>query len=187
MTPKPFVAFASLVVLSALAFGQFVRNPKTEQPICDKLGAVAPGAVETFQQATSAMDKGEFQQAIPLFQSVLRQAPLFTPAMRRLGASLAASGQLNEGLTYSRRALKIERSAENLASLAQLLAYPTPTTHGTDEQLRMALPLAKEAVEKYSGPDDASYLRCSRSLPLLTRVWRIFARPQRRSCRSILG
>jgi tetratricopeptide (TPR) repeat protein len=107
MTPKPFVAFASLALLSALAFGQFVRNPKTEQPICDQLGAVALGAVETFQQATSAMDKREFQQAIPLFQSVLQQAPLFTPAMRRLGASLAESGQLDEGLTYSRRALKI--------------------------------------------------------------------------------
>jgi hypothetical protein len=57
------------------------------------------------------MDKGEFQQAIPLFESVLQQAPLFTPAMRRLGASLAESGQLDVGLTYSRRALKIERSA----------------------------------------------------------------------------
>lgn len=167
MTPKPFVAFAALALLSALTFGQSVRNPKTEQPVCDKLAAVAPGAVETFQQATSTMDKGEFQQAIPLFKSVLQQAPLFTPAMRRLGASLAASGQLDEGLTYSRRALKIERSAENLASLARVLAYPTPTTHGTDEQQRIALPLAKEAVEKYSGPDDASYLSLFAQLALV--------------------
>lgn len=168
MRTKFITAFAALILFSVSTVAQPpVRNPKTEQQIIDKLAAVAPPAVESFQRATSAMDKGDYPQAIPLFQAVLRQAPLFTPALRRLGASLAESGQVEEGLKYSRTAVKIERSPENLASLAQVLAFPAPGKQGTEEQMQMALPLAKEASEKYSGPDDSSYLTLTAQLALV--------------------
>ena len=43
--PRFFTAFAAVVLLGTL------RDPKKEQVICDKLAAVAPRAVETFQRA----------------------------------------------------------------------------------------------------------------------------------------
>ena len=156
---RHLVAVAALVLLCLSSFGQqqrAARDPKVEQKVRDKLAAIAPQAVDSFQRATEAMDTSDYQAAIPLFQQVLQQAPSFTPAMRRLGASLAGSGKVDEGLTYCRSAVQIERSPENLANLAQVLAYPTPNKRGSAEQMVEALHLAKEAADNYHG-DDASY------------------------------
>jgi Zn-dependent protease with chaperone function len=167
MRPRFFALLSILILLSAAAFGQRgARNPRTEQDIANGLASVAPTAVETFQDATTALDKEDYEQAISLYREVLQQAPRFTPAMRRLGASLAASGQIEEGLTYSERAVKIERSPENLASLAQVLARPSQTQQGTEEQKQRALQLAQEASNRYTGPDDLSYLSLVAGLAL---------------------
>jgi len=62
--------FALALALSGvMVYGQAVRNPKTEKVICDELAAEAPGAVETFQRATMAMDRGAYQQAADLRRS----------------------------------------------------------------------------------------------------------------------
>jgi len=150
--------FALALALSGvMVYGQAVRNPKTEKVICDELAAEAPGAVETFQRATMAMDRGAYQQAADLYREVLKQAPTFSPASRRLGSSLAALGRIDEGLVLVENAVKIERSPENLASLAQVLAYPAPSKQGTPAQKETALMLAREAAEQYQGSDGASY------------------------------
>lgn len=158
MRSRPIGVIAALVLFCVPTFGQqpFARNPKVEQPICDKLAAIAPQAVDPFQRATAAMDARKYEEAIPLFQQVLQQAPSFTPAMRRLGASLAGSGKVDEGLIYCRSAVQIERSPENLANLAEVLSYPAPNQQGSAAQMQEALPLAKEASDNYHG-DEASY------------------------------
>ena len=114
-----FTGFAAVMLLGTLVYGQQgPRDPKKEQVICDKLAAVAPGAVETFQRATLAMDKQDYPQAAQLYREVLDQAPAFPPALRRLGVSLAGLGQTSDGLALVENAVSIERSPENLASLA---------------------------------------------------------------------
>lgn len=171
MRSRLVVAFLAFLLLCVSAFGQqrgrFSRNAKTEQGILDQLAAIAPQAVDAFQRATSAMDTEDYQTAISLYQQVLQQAPLFTPAMRRLGASLSATGKTQEGLDYCQRAVQIERTPENLVSLSQLLAYPAPNQHGSQSQMQTAFSLAKEAVDKYSG-EDASYLSLLAGLALNT-------------------
>jgi tetratricopeptide (TPR) repeat protein/Zn-dependent protease with chaperone function len=153
-----FSALAVLVLFSAAVYGQqAARNPKKEQVILKRLADVAPGAVELFQRATVAMDKGDYPQAVQLYREVTQLAPTFSPAVRRLGLSLAAEGQTDDALTLLENAVKIERSPENLASLAQILAYPTEGKEGTQAQREMALTLAKEANERYQGSDDPSY------------------------------
>jgi len=162
--------FATFALLCLSAYGQQpTRNPKIEQTICGKLAATAPQAVDPFQRATAAMDAGNYQEAAALYRQVLQQAPLFTPAMRRLGASLAGSGQIDEGLTYNQQAVKIERTPENLASLAQLLAFPAPDHPGSASQLQDAFRLAREACDNYSGEDDASYFLLYAQLALMVR------------------
>src|SRR5215468_3548888 len=123
--PRLFTAFAAVVLLATSVYGQQgVRDPKKEQAICDKLAAVAPGSVETFQRATVAMDKHDYQQAAQLYREVVKQAPAFSPALRRLGFSLAGLGQTEDAIALGENAVKIERSPDNLISLAELLAYP---------------------------------------------------------------
>ena len=149
---------AVIFLFSAILYGQqHARNPKKEQLILDKLAAVAPGAVETFQRGTEALDKGDYAQAIQLYREVTKQAPTFSPALRRLGFSLAAVGQTDDGLTLLDKAVTIERSPENLASLAQVLAHPSQGKEGTEAQREMALTLVKEANEKVQSTDDPSY------------------------------
>jgi tetratricopeptide (TPR) repeat protein len=158
---------AALVLWSATAYAQPpVRNSKKEQAICDKLAAVAPAAVDSFRSATAAMDKRDYQQSAQLYREVLKQAPEFTPAMRRLGFSVAGMGQTDEAIALLESAVKIERSPENLISLAQMLAYPGENKQGTPEQKVRALPLAKEATARDSSSDDSSYAMLTAQIAL---------------------
>jgi hypothetical protein len=50
--------------------------------------AIAPDAVTTFRAATQAMDAGDHREASRLFEEVLREAPTFSPALRRPDPSL---------------------------------------------------------------------------------------------------
>lgn len=162
-----FSALAALVLLSAVVYGQqVVRNPKKEQAICDNLAAIAPPAVGTFQQATLAMDKRDYPQSAQLYREVLKQAPTFTPALRRLGFSLAGLGQTEDALALLESAVKIERSPDNLSSLAEVLAYPGESKQGTPEQKEMALVLAKEATERGQSLDDPSYAMLTAQIAL---------------------
>ena len=90
MHSRLFSALVVLVLFSAALYGQQgARNPKKEQVIWEKLAAVAPEAVQTFKQATVALDNRDYPQAAQLYREVTRRAPTFSPALRRLGFSLA--------------------------------------------------------------------------------------------------
>ena len=170
MRRRSLVAVAAVVWFSLPSVGQqrAARDAKVEQGIRDRLAAIAPHAVDPFQRATVALDAEDYQAAIPLYHQVLEEAPLFTPAMRRLGASLAATGQTDEGLDYCEKAVRLERSPENLVSLAQMLAYPAPNQQGSNAEMQRAFSLAKEAVENYKREEDGSYLSLFANLALTT-------------------
>ena len=153
-----FFAVAAVVLSCLATYGQQpVRNPRKEQVICEKLAAVAPGAVETFQRATVAMDDRDYQQSAQLYREVVNQAPTFSPALRRLGFSLAGLGQTDDAIALLDKAVKIERTPENLISLAEILAYPARNKQGTEPQKAWALMLAREACERDQNSDDPSY------------------------------
>jgi tetratricopeptide (TPR) repeat protein len=170
MQLKLFGAIATLVLLAAVVFGQtVVRNPKKEQPIAEQLALRAPAAVDTFQRATVAMDKRDYQQSAKLYREVLEQAPGFTPAMRRLGFSLAGMGKVDDAVALLESAVKTERSPENLISLAELLAFPGEQKQGTPEQQAKAFDLAKEAAARNEDSGDSSYLELTTQLALNLR------------------
>ena len=113
--------------------------------------------MDAFQRGTVAMDKRDYPQSAQFFRDVLKQAPQFTPAIRRLGFSLVGLGQPDDALKLLENAVQIERSPENLISLAEILAYPGENKQGTLEQKERALPLAKEATARNQSSDDSSY------------------------------
>lgn len=133
------------------------RNAKVEQAIEQKLAAIAPSAVASFQHATVAMDKRDYPQCDQLYRDVLKQAPEFTPALRRLGVCLMGEGKTDDGLALIQKAVQIEGSAENYASLAQALAFPGGGRRATAEDLAKAMALAKQANALAGNTDDPSY------------------------------
>jgi len=144
--------------LAALGHAQgFVRNRGKEEAIEQKLAATAPTAVETFRRATIAMDKRDLGQCVQLYGEVLTQAPQFSPALRRAGMCLVESGKVDEGLAEIDKAVQVERSPENLASLARSLAYPGRNQPVTELQKTRAFSLAKEADAHATDTDDSGY------------------------------
>jgi Zn-dependent protease with chaperone function len=158
MHSRFFAALFGLVLLSTWVYAQQpTRNLKAEQVIWIKLAAAAPGAVEVFQRATAAMDKGDCRQAVQLYREVEKLVPEFSPALRRSGICFARLGQTEEALTQLEEAVKSERTPQNLINLAHILAYPARGKQGTKAQREVALTLAEEADEKYKGSDDPDY------------------------------
>src|SRR5215813_7310502 len=149
---------AFLLVTSAAGAQPSPRNAQVERGIEQQLETVAPDAVRSFQQATVALDKQDNVEAARLYKEVLARAPGFSPALRRLGFALAARGNLEEGLTYARQAVRSERSPENLISLANILAMPVRGQESSTEARTQALALSKEASALRHDDNDSSYL-----------------------------
>jgi len=165
-----FFAVVALFLFTVAACGQqATRDPKKEKVITDELAATAPGAVETFERATAAMDNRDSEHAAQLYSQVIAQAPVFTPALRRLGFCLAALGNTDQAVTLLKKAVTIERSPENLISLAQIMAYPNDKTQGSEPDKEIALALAKEANELDHSSDDPRYATLMAQMALDTK------------------
>jgi hypothetical protein len=122
------------------------RNMKKEAMIWEQLKVIAPGSVEDFKAATTALDTEKYDEAVRLYQGVYKKAPNFDPVMRRLGMSLVLQGKTEEGLALIQKAVEANRNSDNLSALAQYLAYPSDNKQGTPEQKAVAFKLMKEAV-----------------------------------------
>ena len=159
---------AMLLVLSATpGIAQTsVRPAGREQRIERELEAVAPAALPSFKAATVAMDRNDFATAARLFEDVTRQAPRFSPAIRRRGITLMQSGQRDAGLRLIHEALAIERSPENLISLADALVTPVKGQGPSTTVSEQALRLAQEASQKTRSDDDSSYLGLTAQIAL---------------------
>jgi Zn-dependent protease with chaperone function/tetratricopeptide (TPR) repeat protein len=143
-----------IFALALTAFAQTEgRNMEKERRVWEQLEASAPKAVETFKAATVALDKNELAEAARLYEEVLKQAPQFDPALRRLGGSLMFLGRAQEGLAHLEQAIKINRSPENLGATAQALAYPGGNETTNNADMEKALVFAREAYNMRTGDD----------------------------------
>jgi Zn-dependent protease with chaperone function len=153
-----YLAFALMVWSAAVTLAlPPQRNMEKEQRIWQELQTIAPNMVETFKDATTALDKNNFAEAVRLYEAVYKKAPDFDVVMRRLGGSLVLSGRKPEGFALLEAAVKKKESPENLFSLAQALALPSDGSQPRREDLERALPLTRHAVDLYQG-NDPSYL-----------------------------
>ncbi len=170
MTPKT-ILIAIIAILIAMTFAQQGqsqpalqaapgRDMNREKNIWEALEKVAPKSVETFKVATEAFDKGENAQAAKLYSQVMEKAPGFDPVYRRLGSALVLSGKREEGLSYLERAIELNPSPENLATLARLLDSPGEGSQSSRFDKLRALEYAKKALAAYQAQkrnDDPDY------------------------------
>lgn len=150
-----FVAAALLALVALPGVSQTIqRNMKKEAMIWEQLKVIAPGSLEDFKAATTAMDSERYDEAVRLYQAVFKKAPNFDVVMRRLGMCLARQGKGDEGLALIEKAVAANRSADNVSALAQYLAYPSDSKQGTAEQKTRAFALIKEAIAMPKEDDD---------------------------------
>ncbi|HMG32785.1 MAG TPA: M48 family metallopeptidase [Blastocatellia bacterium] len=155
--------FAAIVVASSIATVRaqgsdpYSRNMQKEQRIIDKLKAIAPQQVDNFTAATKAIDRADNETAAKLYYEVLKAAPDFDPAMRRLGGALISSGHAREGFALLNQAVAKNRSPENLITLAQALAMSGNDTNTKKEERQQALSLAAEANHLNEDTTDLGY------------------------------
>src|SRR4051812_11832140 len=159
-----YVLTVALFLLAASAPEGFAQAPQPQQrdlqketQIWKELASISPTSVETFKQATAAMDRGDAKEAVRLYGEVMKKAQNWDVINRRLGLASVEAGQTAEGLTYLRKAVDLKRSPENLISLAQMMAYPDEKTEGSQLDKEKALLLAVEANAKKTDQADPSY------------------------------
>jgi Zn-dependent protease with chaperone function len=158
MRPRNILAsfLLLLLLLPAAASAQAQtpgRDMEKEQKIWDQLQPIAPGSVETFKRATEAFDASNFEKAARLYAEVTKAAPDFTPALRRGGFALAATGRRAEGMALMEKAATLERTPENFGSLAQALGVSTPDHKPSAAEQERAFTLATEADRMASSAD----------------------------------
>ncbi len=117
-----------------------IRDAAKEARIEQQLAASDATQVQDFHAATIAMDKGNNAEAERLFAQVYQAVPTFDAAPRRLGNLLVQDGKREEGLALCRKAVALNRSMENLSTLAYCLAF-TPKGKATPKEQEEALRL----------------------------------------------
>lgn len=142
------------------------RDAAKEEKIRQELQEIAPKAVDAFKAGTDALDQKNYDEAVRLYTEVIKQAPDFDAALRRLGSALSARGNHAEGLEKTQKALSIRRTPENLISHAFALTTPGANNYQpTKSEIDQAFLLAKEAVQKDTG-NDSDYVLLAADLAL---------------------
>jgi Zn-dependent protease with chaperone function/tetratricopeptide (TPR) repeat protein len=180
-----YVSFLRIAVFVALFLFSAVaqppsRDPAEENPVIEELSRAAkPETVESFKTATEALDSGRFEEAETQYREVLKQAPDFEPAMRRLGYALVALGRKAEGLELTKKALDRNRSVENLVGRASsLLSSNDPQYQPTQAEKNEALLLGREAWQKSGSADEGSAVLVAETLLMSDKIeeFKSFAR-----------
>jgi tetratricopeptide (TPR) repeat protein len=161
-----FAGFLTCILFTGLSLAQ-VRDMAKEEKHWQQLQKVAPKALDSFKAGTAALDDGNYAEAVVRYQEVLKQAPDFEPALRRLGNSLTALGNRADGLKLSQKAIDLNRSPDNLLGHAYNLAAFGTDLNVTQAELTQAFVLAKEAMQKDT-QNDPDYAMAVAQLALST-------------------
>ncbi len=123
------------------------RDPNLEKPVELQLGKINPEAVPVYQEATQALDNGNYEKSKQLYEQVIVMAPDFSTAYRRLGYIELGLNNVDRAEELTRKALTLEPNSYNQSSLAIILLQKD-----TPKDSQEAYDLATLAVK--SLPDD---------------------------------
>ena len=127
------------------------RDPNSEKPIELQLGKINSDAIPVYQEATQAMDHGDYATSKQLYEQVIAMAPNFSTAYRRLGYIELNLNNIARAEELTRKALDLEPQSYNQSSLAIILLQKN-----TAKDSQEAFDLATLAVK--SMPEDEQAL-----------------------------
>lgn len=137
--------FAVLCVVLSMCIPMRAETPEEfDARMARELAAKDPSAVSLWREANAARDANRHDEAARLYAQVYERVPSFVPALRRQARAEHDAGRRDAGLQLGRRAVELERSAENMSVLAAMLAEGGMAT---SEDLAAAKALASEAAD----------------------------------------
>lgn len=136
-------ALAVLVALLVSATAG-AENADFDAHVLKLLEQRSPGAAIPYRAADQARRAGDPGKAAEGYRKALELVPDFPHALRRLCQAEAELGERGAALQHCRRAVAVERSADNLASLAMVLV--NMGAGGDEDSVREAVHLAREAA-----------------------------------------
>jgi len=110
------------------------------------LAAHGPEAVALFKQAVAAGERNDDRQERDLYARLAGLVPDFTPALRRQAGCELQLGHHPQAVLLARRAVELEPNADNLESLAMILATGDGATSAPAPDVQEAVSLARRAV-----------------------------------------
>lgn len=128
------------------------RNMQREGEIEQALAQTHPELVAPLRAARIAYDNGNYAAAESLLRNVVTNAPEYDVAWRRLGSCLTQQGKRAEGLPLCERAVTLNRSADNLTTLAFNLVVEQSSRDHRQDYAR-AMQLLREARTLPHGAD----------------------------------
>lgn len=143
-----FISLASISYAQQKDITQ-TRDMEQERIIENRLALINNDLVPTYKAATAALDKQDYKKAEELYLEVIRQAPTFDVAYRRLGLTFMANGNRDDGLKNLEKAYELIASQENSMALAYILARIDEKKEPTPTELARALGLSKDAFDEY--------------------------------------
>ncbi len=117
-------------------------DPKEEQAIYDSLSAVNPDAVSLFQEATRALDAGDYETARDGYEAALALVPDSTDVLRRLSYAETQLGDSEAAISHARKAVQLDASPWNQYALVVALLSTNAPADRTE-----ALSVAQAAAE----------------------------------------
>lgn len=129
------------------------RDEAIEQEILARLAAIDPSAAPIFQDATTAMDGGDFAKAKEGYEQVLQLAPNFPDALRRLSYVETGLDHPDLALQRAREALAALDAPFNHLALAKALLFTR-----TRENEVEALTHARTAISALPDDVQANYV-----------------------------
>ena len=157
--------WVGLLVAVAVAFsaGRASAAPRGdfEQKIYDELADIDPDAVPIMQAADKARDAEKTDEAAKGYEEVLRRAPTYFHAKRRLCGVEVMRDRREQALPICREALRMKDTPENHAALAMALLA---TKDVSESDSRTAAFHAKRAVAGNPGDAEFQQLACRAAL-----------------------
>ncbi len=142
---------AVLAVVLSLCVSVAAQTPQELEAWLERdLAASDPQALVLWKKAHAAREAERHDEAIALYAQVVRRVPWFDHALRMQAIEEMRAGRGADAVTHARAALALQRSADNLSSLAWVLMI-------SEGNLDEAMTLAREAAN--AKPDDPSVVQ----------------------------
>lgn len=135
--------FVLLLLFSTSALFAASELEDFDRRITEQLAALDPGAVGPWNEANAARAADKHEEAVKLYAAVAARVPSFSHAVRRQAGVELELDRRPDALAHARAALAIERSAENLALLGQVLIHGGKAS---ETELKEAREVGQEAT-----------------------------------------
>jgi Zn-dependent protease with chaperone function/tetratricopeptide (TPR) repeat protein len=137
----------ALLILGASGQSAYERESQRVNALVHaELKAIDPDAEAMLAEADAAKDRRDYQAASDLYARVFAKVPTCFAALRKQAAAEGRLGHRTQAITLALRAVQLDRSSGNVATLASMTLIRTPESKPSADEIKSALGLAREAV-----------------------------------------